>query len=137
MTALSREGPGDADASAGVRHLIIDVTTFGIFAKGEADDGAECTVIKFSDDRKLRGVADPPEGCTAIQMDFNRLEKRTDRNVMQFNKGKEKSCTWAGTTPGTSTHAGAHPAGKQFGRKGAGSHPGGQQVDREPAVSFS
>ena len=38
----------------------------------------------------FRGVADTPEGCAAIQRDLNRLEGRTERNLMKFSKGKCK-----------------------------------------------
>ncbi|GAB0175600.1 mitochondrial enolase superfamily member 1 [Grus japonensis] len=50
----------------------------------------QCTLSKFADNTKLGGVADMPEGCTAIQRDLNRLEKWADRKFMQFNKGNCK-----------------------------------------------
>jgi len=37
------------------------------------DEGIESSLSKF-DDAKLRGVADTPEGCAAIQQDLGRLE---------------------------------------------------------------
>lgn len=39
---------------------------------------------------KLRGVADTPEGCAAIQRGISRLGKWANRNLMQFYKGKSK-----------------------------------------------
>ncbi|GAB0208171.1 mitochondrial enolase superfamily member 1 [Grus japonensis] len=36
----------------------------------------------------LRGVADTPEGCAAIQRDLDRLENWMERNLMKLHKGK-------------------------------------------------
>ncbi|PKU38655.1 rna-directed dna polymerase from mobile element jockey-like [Limosa lapponica baueri] len=58
--------------------------------KNDLDDGTEYTLSKFTDDAKLGGVADKPEGCAAIQMDLNRMEKWANRNLMKFNKEKCK-----------------------------------------------
>ncbi|GAB0178098.1 mitochondrial enolase superfamily member 1 [Grus japonensis] len=52
------------------------------------DKGTGCTLSKFADDRKVRGVADTPEGCAASQQDPDRLESWAERNQMKFNKGK-------------------------------------------------
>ncbi|GAB0202845.1 mitochondrial enolase superfamily member 1 [Grus japonensis] len=56
--------------------------------KGERcpHDGAECALRKFSDDTRLRGVTDTPEGCAAIQRELDRLEKWADKNLVTFNK---------------------------------------------------
>ena len=50
----------------------------------------EFSLSKFADDTKRGGVTDTPEGHAAIQRDLNRLEKWTDSNLMQFNKGNCK-----------------------------------------------
>lgn len=40
---------------------------------------------------KPGGVADAPEGCSALYRDPDRQEKWADSNFMKFNKGKCKS----------------------------------------------
>ena len=47
----------------------------------------QSTLSKFTDVTKLRGVADTPEGCAAIQQDLDRLESLG----ISFNKSKCRS----------------------------------------------
>ena len=55
----------------------------------DLDDGAECTLSKSACDTTLEGGGPgTPEGRAAIQRDLDSLEKRSDRNLMQFNGEK-------------------------------------------------
>ena len=52
------------------------------------DSGIECTFSKFAGGTKLSGAVDMLEGRGAIQRDWDRLERQTHANLMEFNKAK-------------------------------------------------
>ena len=52
------------------------------------DEGIECAFSKCADDMNMRGVADTPEGCAAIQQDLVSVESWAERNLMRFIKSK-------------------------------------------------
>lgn len=55
--------------------LILEQILFNLFLS-DLNDGTECTSSKFTEDMKLGGVIDRPDGRAAIQEDLNNfLEK--------------------------------------------------------------
>lgn len=66
---------------------ILNPAPFNTFIN-DLDNGVECTLSKFTDQMKLGGVAASPEGCAAIHRDHNRLERRSHKNLMKFNRKK-------------------------------------------------
>lgn len=61
-------------------------------------DVTEISFSKFTDNIKIRAVADMLEGLVTIQRDLDRLEKCADCSIMKFCKGK-----WDGICPCTGT----------------------------------
>lgn len=53
------------------------------------DDKTECTLSKFVGGKKL-GVVDRPYVCSAIQQYLDRLERWTERNLINFNQRRYK-----------------------------------------------
>jgi len=54
------------------------------------DDRTDCALGTFADDTPPGAAAQMPEGHAATQRDFSRLGKRADRNLLKFDKGKDK-----------------------------------------------
>ncbi|KAJ7423104.1 hypothetical protein BTVI_11045 [Pitangus sulphuratus] len=54
------------------------------------DAGIKCTLSKFANDTKLRGVVDAPGGWDAVQRDLDRLERWAYGDYLQFSKAKYK-----------------------------------------------
>lgn len=71
--------------------LNIDINDLG--------DRTECTCSKFTDGRKLGGVADKLSGPAAFQRSLDRVEKWGEKKLMKFNI--HLLCTWGGITPCT------------------------------------
>lgn len=69
------------------QELILSLVQFNIF-RNDFNDGAQSTLSKFADHTKLGGKADSSQVYTALQRDL--LEKKADRNPVQFNKEKCK-----------------------------------------------
>ncbi|GAB0199298.1 cAMP-dependent protein kinase inhibitor alpha [Grus japonensis] len=56
----------------------------------DTDSGIECTLSKFTDDTKLCGTVDMPEGQDAIQRNPDKLEDWAHVKLRNFNKAKCK-----------------------------------------------
>ncbi|GAB0179143.1 mitochondrial enolase superfamily member 1 [Grus japonensis] len=76
-------------ATSGVpQGLVLMPIAFNILFD-DLDNGAECTLSKFADN-KQGGVADTPDDRATMQRDLKELEKWADRKIMKFSKGKCK-----------------------------------------------
>lgn len=63
----------------------------------DLDNGPEHILSKLPDDTKLGQIADISENRAAIQSDFSRLEKWSDRSLMKFSREGETFFMWGGT----------------------------------------
>lgn len=62
---------------------ILGEILFNIFIN-DVGNITECTLIKFTDGTKLRGVADKLGGCAAFHL--GKLKNWADRNLMELDK---------------------------------------------------
>ena len=69
--------------------FITPLISFNIFIN-DLNEGIKHTLIKFTENTKLVGVADTPEGCATIQQGMDRLDSWAGNNLMGFNKSNYK-----------------------------------------------
>lgn len=73
------------EVSSAPQGSILRTTLFKVFVNSQ-DSGTKRTFSVFTGDIKLRGMADTPEGCTAVQKSFSKKEKWAERNLMKLNQ---------------------------------------------------
>lgn len=72
---------------------------FNVFIN-DLDDGIKCALMVFADNTKLGVEGDTSGGSGTLQEDLDRLEDRTSKKFMKFNKDKNKVLCLGRHNPG-------------------------------------
>ena len=111
--------------------LVLGPTSFNTFIN-DLDEGIESTFGKFTDNAKLRGVADRLKKLCCHAERPGQAESWAERNLMRFNKSKCRVLHLGRNNHMHQYRLGAELLKKELCREKPGC-PGGQQFGCEPA----